>query len=82
MRPFVYRQDHKVDLLLLDMITGPGITGCETYEKILTLHPDQKALIPSGLSENAAVKKPPALGAGRCSRKPSTIENLARLFRI
>jgi CheY-like chemotaxis protein len=40
-----------VDLVVLDMIMVPGIDGLETYERIIELHPKQKAIIASGYSE-------------------------------
>ena len=39
-----YLRDHRVDLLLLDMIMAPGMDGRETYERVIALHPGQKAL--------------------------------------
>ena len=41
----VYLKEHAVDLIILDMIMDPGINGRETYEKILKIHPNQKAII-------------------------------------
>lgn len=42
----------------------PGINGRETYERILTLHPGQKAIITSGFSKSEEVKMTLELGAG------------------
>ncbi len=64
------------DLLVLDMIMPPGIDGLETYERIVSKHPDQKAIIVSGFSETKRVKKTQKLGAGTYVRKPYTIESI------
>ena len=50
-------KNSRPDLIILDMIMDPGIDGLETYEQILKTHPDQKAIILSGYSENERVKK-------------------------
>lgn len=71
-----YLKKNAVDLLLLDMIMEPGINGRETYEKIVKIHPYQKAIIVSGFSETDEVKKTQRLGAGRYVKKPFTLETL------
>jgi signal transduction histidine kinase len=45
-----YLAQNSVDLILLDMIMDPGISGYETYKRIIKIHPDQKAIILSGFS--------------------------------
>lgn len=45
------------DLIVLDMIMSPGIDGLETYERIISIHPNQKAILVSGFSETNSVKK-------------------------
>jgi CheY-like chemotaxis protein len=64
------------DLIVLDMIMSPGIDGLETYERIISMHPNQKAILASGFSETNRVKKAQKLGAGTYIRKPYTIENI------
>ena len=71
-----YLQDRSIDLVLLDMIMDPGMDGRETYEKIVKMHPHQKAIIISGFAETHAVKEAQALGAGRYVKKPVTIETI------
>jgi signal transduction histidine kinase len=73
-----FLKDHRVDILLLDMIMAPGIDGMETYRQIVQLHPGQRAVIASGYSESDRVKKAQKLGAGIYLRKPYTIKNLAQ----
>jgi PAS domain S-box-containing protein len=65
-----------VDLVVLDMIMVPGIDGLETYERIIELHPQQRAIIASGYSETDRVKKAQRLGAGRYVKKPYTVQKI------
>jgi PAS domain S-box-containing protein len=71
-------QETAVDLVILDMIMSPGISGRETYEKIIAIHPGQKAIISSGFSQNIEVKAAQRLGAGGFICKPFTMEQLGR----
>jgi len=71
-----YLKAHSVDLLLLDMIMDPGINGRETYQRIIKIHPDQKAIIVSGFAETDEVRKAQSLGAGKFFKKPITLEKL------
>jgi DNA-binding NarL/FixJ family response regulator len=70
-----------VDLLVLDMIMDPGMDGLETYRQILSLHPNQKAVVASGFSETERVRQIMALGVGAYVRKPYSIEGLGRAVR-
>lgn len=72
----VYLKANRADLVLLDMVMDPGINGCETYEKILRINPEQKAVIASGFSENVLVKRALLLGAGALIRKPYTMRQI------
>jgi len=71
-----YLSKHTTDLLLLDMIMAPGINGRETYERIVKIHPKQKAIIVSGFSESDDVKEIQKFGAGQYVKKPLTFEKL------
>ncbi len=71
-----YLLDNSADLLILDMIMVPGIDGLETYKRILSHKPDQKAIITSGYSETSRVKEAQRAGAARYLRKPYTIEEI------
>jgi len=71
-----YMKEKYVDLVVLDMIMPKGINGRETYEKIIEIHPDQKAIIASGYAETADVKKAQKLGAGKYIKKPYTMEKI------
>jgi PAS domain S-box-containing protein len=67
-----------VDLILLDMLMEPGINGRQTYEEIVKIYPDQKAVIASGFSESADVKTTLRLGANEFIKKPYTMAQLGR----
>ena len=71
-----FLKTNRVDLLLLDMLMEPGISGYQTYRKIKEFLPEQKALIASGFSESTEVKKAQALGAGAYIKKPYTLREL------
>ena len=72
----LFLKTNQVDLLLLDMLMEPGINGHQTYQQIKIFLPEQKALIASGFSESAEVKKAQALGAGAYIKKPYTLQEL------
>ncbi len=71
-----YIDDRPADLVVLDMLMPPGIDGLETYERIISRRPGQKAIIASGFSETNRVKKAQRLGAGRYVKKPYTLEKI------
>jgi len=70
-----------VDLLVIDMLMDPGLNGRETYEKILKLYPEQKAIIVSGFSESDDVKAALQLGAGGFMKKPYSLDRFGRLVK-
>ena len=71
-----YLQNHDVDLVVLDMIMDPGIDGLETYQRVLKLHPGQKAIIASGYAETDRVRQAQELGATIYIKKPYTLEKI------
>ncbi len=73
-----YLQDHQVDLVLLDMLMDPGMNGRQAYERMIKLHPGQKAIIASGFSESDEVKTALAMGAGGFIQKPYSIDQLGQ----
>ena len=73
--------ENTVDLLLLDMIMDPGINGLETYERVIEIHPNQKAIIVSGFAETDEVKETQKLGAGKYIKKPLTLERLGLVIK-
>ncbi len=72
-------QKTAIDLLILDMIMSPGMNGREAYEKILAIHPRQKAIIASGFSQNVEVQAVLQLGAKSFISKPYTMEQLGKI---
>lgn len=76
-----YMKDHSADLLILDMIMEPGIDGLETYKKVLSMHPGQKAIITSGFSETRQVREARELGAAAYLRKPYSLEKFGLALR-
>jgi PAS domain S-box-containing protein len=71
-----YLREHSVDIILLDMIMDPGINGRKTYERIVEIHPNQKAVIVSGFAETDEVREVQRLGAGQYIRKPLTLKKI------
>jgi nitrogen-specific signal transduction histidine kinase/CheY-like chemotaxis protein len=71
-----YLQVHTVDLILLDMVMDPVINGRETYERVIKIHPNQKAIITSGFAETDELRKAQRLGAGLFVKKPLTLEKI------
>jgi CheY-like chemotaxis protein len=71
-----YLKEHKIDLMVLDMIMDPGMDGLDTYRSVLEIHPQQKAIIVSGFSETDRVHAAQSLGAGAYVRKPYVMEKL------
>lgn len=72
---------HQVDLVLLDMIMEPGLSGLETYQRMLAIRPGQRAIVVSGYAETDDVKEALALGAGMCVKKPYLLDRLALAVR-
>ncbi len=67
-----------VDLIVIDMLMEPGMNGCQTYEEILKLYPNQKAIVASGFSESDDVKATLKLGAGGFIKKPYSMAKLGQ----
>jgi PAS domain S-box-containing protein len=69
-------KSEEAELMVIDMIMPPGKDGLETYEEIISIRPNQKAIIVSGYSETNRVKKIQELGAGSYIKKPYSIESI------
>ena len=74
-------KDNPVDLIVLDMMMEPGMTGCQTYREILKLYPSQKAIITSGFSKSDDVKATLRLGASGFLRKPYLTVQLGKIVK-
>jgi two-component system cell cycle sensor histidine kinase/response regulator CckA len=77
-----YVKTRPVDLVVLDMIMDPGMSGRQTYEQIVRLRPGQKAIIASGYAETEDVRVTQGLGAGEYVKKPYTLEKLGRSVKL
>ena len=71
-----------VDLVLLDMMMDPGINGCETYKRILELHPGQKAIVTTGYSNAEDIDRAVRLGISHFIKKPYSLHELARVLKL
>ncbi len=65
-----------VDLVLLDMMMGDGLNGRETFENILKIHPNQKAIVISGYAKSEEIQKMKDLGVSDFIDKPVTISKI------
>jgi CheY-like chemotaxis protein len=73
--------DNSVDLIVIDMQMEPGMNGRETYEKIISLFPGQRAIIASGYSESDEVRAALELGVAGFIKKPYSLDELGRSVR-
>jgi len=71
-------RSNPVDLLVIDMLMAPGMNGRETYEEILKIYPEQRAIIASGFSESDDVTATLKLGARGLIKKPYLIDQLSQ----
>ena len=65
-----------VDLILMDVFLGPGLSGLEALGQIREINPGQKAVIASGHSESEEVLKAQELGKDTFIRKPFTVMDM------
>lgn len=77
----LHLSSEKTDLVLLDMLMEPGMNGRQSYEQIIKLQPDQKAVVVSGFSASSDVKETLALGAGGFIKKPYSIIELGKVVK-
>jgi len=68
------------DLIILDMVMD-GIDGTETYQRILKIVPEQRAIVLSGYAMTKRVQKALKLGAGSFVPKPISLRTLATAVR-
>lgn len=73
MEAVAFVRENPVDLLVLDMVMEPSISGLETYQRIKKIYPGQKAILVSGHSKSEEVLMAQDLGAGAFVKKPYTI---------
>ncbi|MBN1568686.1 MAG: response regulator [Acidobacteria bacterium] len=70
-----------VDLLVLDMLMEPGIDGLETYRRIATSHPGQKAIIITGYAGTDRIGEALRIGVGCCVKKPFLVDDIGLAVR-
>ena len=71
-----------VDLVILDMLMDPGISGCETYKQIIKHSPGQKAIITSGYSDIADINRAMELGISQFIKKPYSLHEIAQALKL
>jgi two-component system cell cycle sensor histidine kinase/response regulator CckA len=76
-----YLRNHRVDLVVLDMIMERNFDGLDTYREILKIHPEQKMIIASGFSPTERVVEMQNLGAGEYVKKPYTRKAIGKAIR-
>ena len=76
-----YLKEHRVGLVILDMIMPGGIDGAETYRRALEVAPGQRALLVSGFALPERVNYARSLGPVLFLQKPVSLETLARTVR-
>ncbi len=72
-----YLNRQRVDLIVLDMTAEQGLQGMSgqtTYEQIIFIHPDQKAVLTCNFSESDEVKKMRDLGAEKILQRPYSLK--------
>lgn len=67
---------NSVDLVIFDMLMDPGISGIETFRRVLKFKPRQRAVIASGYSRQASIEEAYALGVADFIIKPYSVERL------
>lgn len=71
-----FLRNNSVDLLILDMFMEPGISGLETFRRIMEFKPGQKAVIASGFSKQESIEKARSLGVADFIIKPYSVERI------
>lgn len=74
-------QQQPVDLVILDMIMGPGLNGKETYLHMLKTQPELKTILVSGFAESEETQAALEAGCGLFLKKPYTLADMARSIR-
>jgi PAS domain S-box-containing protein len=72
-----YLKEEVVDLLLLDLIMEPGMSGYQTFKEIRRFVPNQRAVVTSGYHTHPDREKIRALGVSRYLAKPLSVTHLA-----
>ncbi len=76
-----YVKTNEVEVILLDMAMGDGMDGLDTYREIVSLRPNQKAIIASGYAATGRVEEALRLGAGQYIKKPYSLQSMAQAIK-
>ncbi len=71
-----FLHNNSADLIILDMLMDPGISGLETFRRILEFKPGQKAVIASGFSKQESIEEARSLGVADFIIKPYSVERI------
>lgn len=78
----LFREGHRYDLVVLDMVMERGWDGLETFKALRRIVPAQRVVLISGFTKAARnIAQAQQLGAGAYLRKPLTIERVAMVVR-
>ena len=69
-------KEHPVGLIVVDMVMPKGINVPKTYEEIIKIRPEQKAIIASGYAKTKEVDLAQELRTGKYIKKPYTLEKV------
>ena len=70
-------KQNSVDIIVLDMLLGAGLSGRETYEQLISIQPGLKTVIVSGYALDEDVEAIQALGSVPFLYKPYTLADLS-----
>jgi len=76
-----FLQQNRVDLVILDIIMEPGMSGVEACERILEICPGQKVLFVTGFSDAGTLDRARELSKSPSLFKPYSLENMGRLVK-
>ena len=68
---------NKIEIVIIDLVMEPGISGFETLKIILEKYPHQKAIIMSGFYSENNIDNALKLGAKKFLKKPLTLKKIA-----
>lgn len=74
-------EQRKMDIVMLDMIMAPGMSGLEAFEHIVRINPRQNAFMASGYARSGDVEKARELGVSGFVSKPYSIEEIGLAVR-
>ncbi len=73
---------HPMDLVVMDVVLEPGISGLEAFRRMKEVYPDLRAVIASGHPDSPDVDELLALGAGQVVKKPYTVYDIGLAVKI